>query len=92
MATIADRSDFTLELEFTRIYRENAGEHRAAITGPWDFPARSGDSCITAMRKRSMRKSGKAGKTPNTAHGRLGGGEGSGLSVVPDRRRYSGFS
>ena len=24
MATIADRSDFLLELEFTRIYRENA--------------------------------------------------------------------
>ena len=68
MATIADRSDFTLELEFTRIYREKAGEHGAAITGPWDFQARSGDSCITAMRKRSRRKSGKAGKTPNTAN------------------------
>ena len=41
MATIADRSDFTLELEFTRIYRENAGEHRAVREArclAWQLP------------------------------------------------------
>lgn len=41
MATIADRSDFTLELEFTRIYQENAGAHRAlreARCLAWQLP------------------------------------------------------
>ena len=41
MATIADRSDFLLELEFTRIYRENAGEHRAVREArclAWQLP------------------------------------------------------
>ena len=34
MATIADRSDFTLELEFTGIYRENESAHRAVREAP----------------------------------------------------------
>lgn len=41
MATIADRSDFTLELEFTRIYRENAAAHRAVREArclAWQLP------------------------------------------------------
>ena len=41
MATIADRSAFLLELEFTRIYRENAGEHRAVREArclAWQLP------------------------------------------------------
>lgn len=41
MATIADRSDFSLELEFTRIYRENAGVHpalREARCLAWQLP------------------------------------------------------
>lgn len=41
MATIADRSDFTLELEFTRIYRENAAVHRAVREArclAWQLP------------------------------------------------------
>lgn len=40
-STIADRSDFTLELEFTRIYRENEMEHRAireAKCLAWQLP------------------------------------------------------
>ena len=94
MATIADRSDFLLELEFTRIYRENAGEHRAVREarclawqlprivldieeddlvpggchyGAVGFPARSADFCITAIRKRSTRKSAKTKEIPNIA-------------------------
>lgn len=41
MATIADRSDFTLELEFTRIYQENSREHRAVREArclAWQLP------------------------------------------------------
>ena len=41
MATIADRCDFTLELEFTRIYRENAAAHRAVREAKclaWQLP------------------------------------------------------
>ena len=41
MATIADRSDFTLELEFTGIYRENESAHRAVREArclAWQLP------------------------------------------------------
>lgn len=41
VGTIADRSDFSLELEFTRIYQENKNEHRAireARCLAWQLP------------------------------------------------------
>ena len=41
MATIYNRDDFRLELEFTRIYREHAGEHKAVREAEclkWQLP------------------------------------------------------